>query len=73
MRPVPRVQCDDCHFEWYSASVADGLRFLGACPRCGGHLEFLAVDAPESAFSVRKQLERVAPAAVLGLPTSWAR
>jgi hypothetical protein len=73
MRPVPRVQCDDCCFQWYGASSADGLRVIGTCPRCSGHLRFLAEDAPASTFDVTVRLNRVAPAAVLGLPTTWAR
>ena len=73
MRPVPRVQCDDCCFAWYGASAADGLRVVGQCPKCGGHLEFLASDAPASEFAMSDKLATVSPAAVLGLPTSWAR
>ena len=73
MRPVPRVQCDDCRFAWYGASAADGLRVVGECPKCGGHLAFLASDAPASEFAVNDRLASVSPAAVLGLPTSWAR
>jgi hypothetical protein len=72
MRPAPRVQCDDCRFAWYGASAADGLRVVGTCPKCGGHLEFLASDAPASAFAVSERLSAVAPASVLGLPHSWA-
>jgi hypothetical protein len=71
MRPVPRVTCDDCRFAWYGASAEDGLRVVGNCPRCGGHLDF-ATDAPASAFAVNDRLSKVSPAAVLGLPTSWA-
>ena len=73
MRPAPRVQCDECRFAWYGASAEDGLRVVGACTKCGGHLTFLAADAPASAFAVNDRLNAVSPAAVLGLPTSWAR
>jgi len=72
MRPVPRVTCDDCRFAWYGTAAEDGLRVVGACPKCGGHLEFLASDAPASAFAADDRLARVAPSSVLGLPTSWA-
>jgi len=72
MRPAPRVTCDDCRFAWYGASAEDGLRVVGACPKCGGHLEFLAADAPAASFAVNERLAAVSPATVLGLPTSWA-
>ena len=73
MRPAPRVQCGDCRFAWYGASAADGLRVVGSCPKCGGDLAFLAARSPASAFAVNDRLAAVAPAAVLGLPTSWYR
>lgn len=73
MRPVPRVRCDDCRFEWYGASAADGLRVVRSCPRCDGHLEFLAEDQPHAAFALTEREARLAPAAVLGMPTSWSR
>jgi hypothetical protein len=69
MRPFPRVRCDACDRAWYGAEVAHGLRLIGSCPRCGGSLEFLVDDEPEQAVSVPD----LAPAAVLGTPTSWAR
>ena len=74
MRPSPRVRCDECEFAWYGASAAHGLTILGACPRCGGPLVFLA-EAEETAAlpGVTERLRRLAPAAVLGTPTSWAR
>jgi hypothetical protein len=72
MRPAPRVQCDDCRFAWYGASASDGLRVVGTCPKCGGGLSFLATDAPTSAFAISDRLAAVSPAAVLGLPTTWA-
>jgi hypothetical protein len=72
MRPAPRVHCDDCRFAWYGASADDGLRVVGACPKCGGHLTFRAADAPAKAFAMSDRLVAVSPASVLGLPTSWA-
>jgi hypothetical protein len=72
MRPVPRVQCDDCCAAWYGASAADGLRVVGRCPKCGGHLAFLAADAPAADFEVNDRLASVPPASVLGLPHGWA-
>ena len=74
MRSSPRVRCADCEFAWYGATAADGLRVVGACTRCGGHLEFRdeAEPAPET-DTAGDRLAGVSPAAVLGLPTSWAR
>jgi hypothetical protein len=71
MRPAPRVQCDHCSFAWYGASAADGLRVVGACPRCGGELIFLGSEPSSSAFAVAERLAGVMPAAVLGLPMTW--
>ena len=74
MRSSPRVRCADCEFAWYGATAADGLRVVGACTRCGGHLEFR--DEPEpvaAADAPNERLAGVSPAAVLGLPNSWAR
>ena len=41
----PRVTCESCGFGWYSARLAEGLRLLAACPRCGGILDFSAAPA----------------------------
>lgn len=84
MPPSPRVRCGGCHFAWFGATAAHGLRIVGSCPRCGGALEFLVADdddaeadapgdpaAAEGAASER--LRALHPAAVLGTPTSWAR
>lgn len=65
----PAVTCVSCQRVWNSASMAEGLRLLGACPRCGGTLEFAetqdrsALDAvtPEAAVAL-------APHLVLGIP-----
>jgi hypothetical protein len=77
MRPAPRVRCDGCLFEWFGPTASHGLRIVGACPRCGGHLEFLVPDetsGPAGAPGpVERALEQLAPASVLGTPTSWAR
>jgi len=34
------VSCHDCGRTWNSPSLAEGLRLLGSCPRCGGELSF---------------------------------
>lgn len=75
MRSSPRVRCADCEFAWYGATAADGLRVVGACTRCGGHLEFRdeAEPEPAAAAPVSDRLAGVSPASVLGLPNSWAR
>jgi hypothetical protein len=46
MTPLPpAVTCLSCRFAWCSATMADGLRLLGSCPRCRGVLDF-ALSAP---------------------------
>ena len=72
MRPSPRVICGECHFAWYSPSAAHGLRLLGSCPRCCGELEFLTEEEPTAVPAASDDLSQLAPAAVLGMPTSWA-
>jgi hypothetical protein len=73
MGSSPRVRCTDCEFAWYGATAADGLRVVGACTRCGGHLEFRDEADPGAAAPVTDSLAGVSPASVLGMPTSWAR
>jgi hypothetical protein len=47
--------------------MADGLRLLGSCPKCGGELAFAAVEAaPEAAGS--PIMDARAPHLVLGVP-----
>ena len=38
--PEPAASCDQCGFCWYGPTAADGLRALGSCIRCGGHVTF---------------------------------
>ena len=45
--------------------MADGLRLIGSCPRCGGELAF-AEDAPGPADE--RAVPDVDPARVLGVP-----
>jgi hypothetical protein len=62
---VPAARCTACEFEWRSAAMADGLRALGSCPRCGGELEFTG-DAPELVDEpVPADMD---PARVMGVP-----
>ncbi|MCW3038551.1 MAG: hypothetical protein JWM31_456, partial [Solirubrobacterales bacterium] len=32
------VSCLGCSRTWHSRTMADGLRTIGRCPRCGGEL-----------------------------------
>lgn len=82
MDPAPRVRCRACDFAWYGETAADGLRIVGACTKCGGELAFADADADADAAaeaaepSKRREAEvlaGVSPAAVLGMPTTWAR
>jgi hypothetical protein len=69
MAVSPAVKCRDCGRSWNSASLAEGLRLLGACPRCSGTLEFR--DAAESAAGPSTPPAGHAPVEphlVLGIP-----
>jgi hypothetical protein len=50
--------------------MAEGLRLLGQCPRCGGELTFAAEGAPASAMSRLSPETAVsmAPHLVMGIP-----
>ena len=71
MDPKPAaVSCAGCARTWNSASMAEGLRLLGGCPRCGGTLTF-AADDPAAAERDRfayADAVAVAPHLVLGIP-----
>ena len=65
----PAVTCSDCQRTWNSTSMAEGLRLLGACPRCGGSLEFAGADERSALDSVRVETAAaLAPHLVLGIP-----
>lgn len=66
----PAVTCSTCSRSWNSASMAEGLRLLGQCPRCGGELTFAAEGAPASAMSRLSPETAVsmAPHLVMGIP-----
>jgi hypothetical protein len=72
MPSSPAVRCSDCGFAWNSAAMAEGLRLLGSCPKCGGGLEFRgesAVTAPETATAEPVAAPAgTAPHLVLGIP-----
>jgi hypothetical protein len=61
------VHCLDCRFEWHSQVMADGLRLLGSCPKCGGELEFASSEPAHDAAQAPKMDTR-APHLVLGVP-----
>ena len=75
MTPAPAVRCSSCQFAWNSATMAEGLRLLGSCPKCGGELEFRGGEAAAERFD---RTDTPAPAAaakadkaphlVLGIP-----
>jgi hypothetical protein len=62
----PAARCTSCDFAWRSAAMADGLRAIGSCPRCGGELEF-AADAPVLPDE-EAAVPDVDPARVMGVP-----
>jgi uncharacterized paraquat-inducible protein A len=61
------VRCHGCGFTWNTPAMAEGLRVLGACPKCKGALEFRD-DAPAPAAPAREADPAAAPHMVLGLP-----
>lgn len=66
---VPAVTCTSCERTWNSAAMAEGLRLLGACPRCSGSLSFAGDQsgaAPER--TERPDRAALAPHLVLGIP-----
>ena len=67
MTSTPAVRCTDCEFAWNSTTMAEGLRVLGSCPRCGGALRFRR-DAAAGAADAMPPTPAVAPHLVLGLP-----
>lgn len=61
------ARCRGCGFTWNSPAMADGLRALGACPKCKGELVFGA-RAETSADVAGTEPAAAAPHLVLGLP-----
>ncbi|WP_445150106.1 hypothetical protein [Baekduia sp. Peel2402] len=63
------VRCTSCEFTWNTPAMAEGLRVLGACPKCRGTLEFKDEDpAPPAASDQRDADVSAAPHMVLGIP-----
>jgi hypothetical protein len=62
------VRCTGCGFTWNTPAMADGLRVLGACPKCKGELEFRD-DAPAPPPAELAPADAAAaPHLVLGIP-----
>ena len=67
MERTPAVSCSGCGFHWNSAAMAEGLRLLGSCPKCGGALVFNG-EAPAAPTAARGERADAAPHLVLGIP-----
>lgn len=77
MSPMPAVHCSACEFRWNSLAMAEGLRLLGSCPKCGGALSFAddaaAAAPPEAELAPTAErftapARETAPHLVLGIP-----
>jgi hypothetical protein len=62
------VRCAGCGFTWNTAVMAEGLRLLGACPKCRGELEFRAGVPAPAAVEPAPADAAAAPHRVLGIP-----
>ena len=67
----PRVSCAACEFAWYSVPMAEGLRTLGSCPRCGGELVFH--ERPGAISPDDAEVSTAPPHLALGLPRPRSR
>jgi len=67
---APAVHCRACAYDWHTEGMADGLRLIGSCPRCGGELEFAS---PAPRHDVAEPIISDARPAhmVLGVPRGW--
>jgi len=67
---LPAVTCTSCDRAWNSASMVDGLRLMGSCPRCGGSLKFAADEGRASALEQVEPADAsaLAPHLVMGMP-----
>ncbi len=70
---APAVTCLDCGFAWRSRAMADGLRVIGSCPKCRGHLRFAEAEPPAPApeAPAPEPARSAAPHLVLGVPRRW--
>ncbi|WP_027008192.1 hypothetical protein [Conexibacter woesei] len=64
------VRCTGCEFTWNTPAMVEGLRVLGACPKCRGALEFSedAPTAPVATDTRDADVPAAAPHMVLGIP-----
>jgi hypothetical protein len=68
MSDGPAVRCTGCEFTWNTPTMVEGLRVLGACPKCKGELEFRDdAIAPAPAQTLDADVF-AAPHMVLGIP-----
>ena len=65
--PAPSVHCLGCGFEWHSQAMAEGLRLLGSCPKCGGELAYAQTE-PAHEAAQPPNMDLRAPHLVLGVP-----
>ncbi len=68
MPPAPAVSCTSCNFAWNSPAMADGLRLLGSCPKCGGELRFAGETPRGERFDRPVAVGAAEPHLVLGIP-----
>ena len=68
MHDGPAVRCSGCGFGWNSAAMAEGLRLLGSCPKCGGELVFRAAAPEPPTMERTASADAAAPHLVLGIP-----
>jgi hypothetical protein len=63
------VRCKSCQFTWNTQAMVEGLRILGACPKCKGELEFRDQAVPATpAPPADAGVSAAAPHLVLGIP-----
>lgn len=62
------VRCTSCEFTWNTPAMAEGLRLLGACPKCRGALEFRDDAVASAPADARDADVSAAPHMVLGIP-----
>jgi hypothetical protein len=64
---TPAARCLGCGFTWNSPAMAHGLHAIGACPKCGGTLEFAGSSVAPTAAGDDAADHR-APHLALGRP-----
>jgi hypothetical protein len=62
------ARCRSCEFTWNTPAMAEGLRVIGACPRCSGELEFGARAREAREAAPAGPIADAAPHMVLGVP-----